>query len=184
MNSTLRRIAAGVAGIALAAVPATQALACPARVVVATGTVGITAYSYDAVAVPAGATISVRAVETSQSRTVVTLRVRGLAPNRDYGAHAHQRACGPAPTDAGAHFQHVVDPVQPSVDPRYANPRNEIWLDLTTNALGDGSATAVVGWGFDSRRAGSVVLHDHHTATEPGTAGTAGPRLGCLTVPF
>jgi Cu-Zn family superoxide dismutase len=101
MNSTLRRIAAGAAGIALAAVPATQAVACPARVVVATGTVGAGAYSYDAVAVSTGATISVRVVETSRSRTVVTLGVRGLAPLREYGAHAHQRACGPAPTDAG-----------------------------------------------------------------------------------
>ncbi len=110
--------------------------------------------------------------------------MRGLLPNHEYGAHAHQKACGALATDAGAHFQHVIDPVQPSVDPAYANPRNEIWLDFTTDTRGNGWARSTVRWQFDSRRAGSVVIHDHHTATDPGSAGTAGPRYGCLTVPF
>ena len=41
-------------------------------------------------------------------------------PNRTYGSHAHQKPCGPAAADSGPHFQHVADPVSPSVDPAYA----------------------------------------------------------------
>jgi Cu-Zn family superoxide dismutase len=116
------------------------------------------------------------------------LRVHGLRPNREYGAHAHKLPCGTAdPLAAGPHFQYVPDPVQPSTDPAYANPDNEIWLDFTTDAEGDASARAVVEWQFPNaagERAQSVIVHDHHTATPPGTAGTAGPRYGCLSVPF
>jgi len=162
----------------------TAASACPDRFVRASGTFGTTAFTYDQAHVPAGATISVYAVYADRTKTIVALEVRGLLPNHEYGAHAHQKACGPLATDAGAHFQHVIDPVQPSVDPLYANPRNEIWLDFTTDTRGNGWARSAVRWQFDSRRAGSVVIHDHHTATDPGSAGTAGPRYGCLTVPF
>jgi Cu-Zn family superoxide dismutase len=183
MKTTARRIIAGTAGLVLAATP-TAASACPDQVVRASGIFGTSAYTYDQAQVPAGARISVRAVYVDQHKTIVTLRVQGLLPNHEYGSHAHQNACGPLATDAGAHFQHVVDPVQPSVDPTYANPRNEIWLDFTTDRRGNGWARSVVRWQFDTRRAGSVVIHDHHTATDPGHAGTAGPRYGCLTVPF
>ena len=77
--------------------------------------------------------------------------------------------------------------MQPSVDPAYANPDNEIWLDLTTDGDGNATAQAVQRWQFPNAQglsAHSVVLHDHHTATASGAAGTAGPRYGCLTVAF
>jgi Cu-Zn family superoxide dismutase len=62
----------------------------------------------------------------------------------------------------------VPDPVQPSVDPAHANPENEIWLDLTTDADGAGGATTTVPWGFESgRRARSVVVHAMPPATDP-----------------
>ncbi|MEU4742437.1 superoxide dismutase [Actinosynnema sp. NPDC023658] len=135
--------------------------------------------SYDA-RVPAGARAEVVAGPLGGG-TVVMLRTSGLLPNRDYGAHAHVNPCGPAPGDAGPHYQHVQGG---ATDPAFANPRNEIWLDFTTDANGRGEAVARVGWQFDERRPGSVVLHEEHTHTEPGHAGTAGARLGCLTVPF
>ena len=67
--------------------------------------------------------------------------------------------------------------------PAYANPRNEIGLDLTTGAAGAGSATATVGWGRN-RRAGSVIIHAMPTAAGPGEAGVAGARAACITVEF
>ncbi|MEU4445842.1 superoxide dismutase [Actinosynnema sp. NPDC050801] len=141
------------------------------------------AYTYDTALIAPGASVMVVATPVRHG-TKTLLSVYGLIPNRTYGAHAHQRPCGAAPTDAGAHHQHVVDPAQPSVDPAYANPENEIWLDFTTDDRGRAVVGTVVPWRFADRRAGSVVVHAQRTATEPGKAGTAGPRVGCATVRF
>ncbi|MEV7614363.1 superoxide dismutase [Streptomyces sp. NPDC089799] len=143
--------------------------------------------SYDAEVVPAGATARVRAAYAEGGGTVVRLRVWGLVPERAYGAHVHASACGATdPAAAGGHFQHAQDPVRPSTDPAYANPRNEIWLDFTTDAEGAATVRSAVRWRFPAdRHPGSVVLHDRHTAAGPaGLAGTAGARHGCLDVPF
>lgn len=144
---------------------------------------GAEALTYDPALVPVGARAVVLSVPVSAG-TVVALQVRGLEPNREYGAHVHVRPCGPDPMAAGPHFQNVPDPVTPSTDPEYANPENEVWLDFTTNALGIGKAASTVSWRFDGRPAGSLVLHEHHTHTAPGEAGTAGSRLACASVPF
>jgi Cu-Zn family superoxide dismutase len=136
-------------------------------------------------AVPAGAAGQVEAVYNSAGDTIVTLHVRGLRPRTAYGAHAHMKACGLDGAAAGPHFQNVVDRVTPSVDPAYANATNEIWLDLTTNAAGNGVAHTKVSWQFSpERRAGSVILHEQHTSELPGSAGIAGARLACLDVAF
>ncbi|ONI70867.1 superoxide dismutase [Actinosynnema sp. ALI-1.44] len=144
------------------------------------GTSGVT---YNEKLAPAGATLSVLAVSAPQGSTVL-LTTRGLLPGREYGAHVHVKPCGPAPADSGPHFQDKKDPVQPSVDPAYANPRNEIWLDFTTDQAGVGFAVARVPWGFGDREASSLVVHETHTHTEPGHAGTAGARLACLNADF
>ncbi len=143
-----------------------------------------TAVTYDPKLVPVGARAAVSS-ESGDDGTVVMLAVRGLLPDRRYGAHAHVEPCGDTGDAAGPHFQNEVDPVQPSVDPAFANPQNEIWLDLTTDAAGAGSATATVGWGFErDRRARSVIIHEMGTATEPGVAGKAGARPACVDVEF
>ena len=83
-------------------------------------------------------------VETvrAEADTSVALTVAGLLPNRGYAAHLHTRPCGPTGADAGPHFQNRVDPAatpeQPSTDPAYANPQNEFWLDVRTDAAGAG----------------------------------------------
>ena len=136
---------------------------------------GAEAITYAPERVPVGSRASVMSLPVA-GRTAVVLLVTGLNPNSHYGAHVHVRPCGPAPADAGPHFQNVPDPVQPSVDPAYANPRNEVWLDLTTDAEGAAVSSSVVGWAFGDRQAGSVVLHEHHTQV----GGSAGPRLACL----
>jgi Cu-Zn family superoxide dismutase len=141
------------------------------------------AVTYSQALVPAGATAAV--VGTSGPHgTIVTLAVRGLVPSRGYGAHVHTRTCGPAPADSGPHYQNVPDPRQPSVDPAYANPANEIWLDFTTDPAGNGAALSTVNWTFAGRQARSVVIHEHHTHTGDGQAGTAGARLACVKVEF
>lgn len=140
---------------------------------------------HDASAVPEGARARVNAVYTSSGDTIVTLHVWGMAPNTPYGAHAHVNSCGADGAAAGPHFQNVLDPVVPSVNPAYANPTNEIWLDLTTNAAGNGVAKTKVPWQFSpTRRAKSVILHVEHTHTGPTDSGVAGARLACLTVDF
>jgi superoxide dismutase, Cu-Zn family len=187
-HTTRRRTAAAVAlaltGLTLAAVAAAGPAQASAAAVRAEGSFGVDdgAFTYNP-AVPVGARARVQAIYTSNGQSVVTLHVWGLQPDRHYGAHAHQNACGPLPADAGGHFQHIIGG---AADPAFANPDNEIWLDLSTDADGNGSAQTVVGWQFTpERRAGSVVIHDRHTTHGvPGSAGTAGPRHGCLSVEF
>ncbi|MCO1659220.1 superoxide dismutase family protein [Pseudonocardia humida] len=138
-------------------------------------------YSEDLVRVGARGAVSAHVENDS---TTVRLAVRGLLPDRVYGAHAHARPCGPDGDAAGPHFQHQPDPVQPSTDPRFANPDNEVWLDLATDARGEASVQTVVPWQFGERRARSVVIHAEPTRTGPGEAGVAGPRVACVTVDF
>ncbi|MGO1049388.1 superoxide dismutase [Crossiella sp. CA198] len=134
--------------------------------------------------VPAGAAATVTA-GAAGGGTTVTLAVTGLRPNRKYGSHVHTKVCGPKPLDSGPHYQDKLDPVQPSVDPAFANPKNEVWLDLETDASGAGKASATVAWKWRPNEANSVVLHiDHTNHHDPGKAGTAGERLACLTTPF
>lgn len=145
---------------------------------------------YGSERVPVGAWARVQAVYNAAGDTIVTLHVRGLKPNEEYGAHAHQNSCHPTdPLAAGGHFQHVPFPEGSSAtDPAFANPANEIWLDFTTDEAGNGVAQAKLPWQFSPERAaGSVMIHQSHTHTgfDPGgAAGTAGPRLACLSVDF
>jgi superoxide dismutase, Cu-Zn family len=179
MNRSIAPIPAAVCVAAAGLFAASPAIAGADH---ASSTAPLTVYSD---AIPAGATAQVKATYNAAGSTIVTLHVKGLKPHTAYGAHAHVNRCGLQPADAGGHFQFTVDPVQPSVDPAYANPRNEIWLDLTTNGAGNGTATTKVAWQFSPTRAAkSVVIHQQHTSTAPGSAGTAGPRLACVDVDF
>ncbi|MCK2236581.1 MULTISPECIES: superoxide dismutase [unclassified Crossiella] len=145
---------------------------------------GAKAVTHDPKLVPVGAGVTVAATHVRRGGTLVLLGVRGLVPGRTYGAHAHTKPCGAAPADSGPHYQSVLDPVQPSVDPKYANASNEIWLDFTTNRHGVALSKTVVPWHFGERRAKSVVIHFEKTSTHQGHAGTAGARLACVNVDF
>jgi hypothetical protein len=107
---------------------------------------------------------------TGDGRTHVVLQVRGLPPNRDFGSHVHALPCND--NKAGGHYRN--DPAGP------ATPANEIWLDFTTNAAGNGSAQAVVDFLIRPAGAHAVIIHDHTT----DQAGAAGPKLACLDVNF
>lgn len=147
-----------------------------------------TAFTYNPALAPEGARIAVES-DGRGGATEVRFAVDGLLPNRGYAAHAHANPCGPTGDAAGPHFQNQVDPAagpgKPSTDPAYANPQNEIWLDLRTDGNGGGEARAEVPFAFTGRAPASVVVHEAEaTNTGPGQAGTAGARLACLTVPF
>ncbi|OOC55858.1 MULTISPECIES: superoxide dismutase family protein [Nocardiopsis] len=148
---------------------------------------GTGAITYDETAVPPGATSDVQ-VREQEGETYVQFTGTGLAPDREFGAHVHTRPCGEKPGDAGPHYQNEADPAatggEPSSDPAYANPENEVWLDFTTDESGNAYATATVDWEFREGEARSLVLHEHHTSTGPGEAGTAGDRLACVSVDF
>ena len=140
-----------------------------------------TAIRYDKKLVPSGAQATVTL--TAEKTGVTTkLEVSGLVPDREYGAHVHVNKCGETGDDAGPHFQHKKDPKEPSVDPTYANPKNEIWLDFTTDSSGNGKAESTVTFDLRDRRPGAVVIHEHGTHTEKGEAGKAGDRLACITL--
>jgi Cu-Zn family superoxide dismutase len=141
------------------------------------------ATNYNKTLVPDGAKVLV-AETVFDGATTVTLNVRGLVPNRAYGAHAHAMPCGPTGEAAGPHFQHTPDPVKPSVDPAFANSANEIWLDFKTDAQGNATTASTVPWVFTNVKAASVVIHADPTQTTPGKAGTAGARVGCVSVGF
>lgn len=145
------------------------------------------AITYDETAVPEGATADVQ-VRVQDGSTFVQFTGTGLEADRDFGAHVHTRPCGDDPADAGPHYQNEVDPAatedEPSADPEYANPENEVWLDMTTDDNGNAFITSTVDWEFREGEAHSLVLHDEHTSTHEGHAGTAGDRLACVTVEF
>ncbi|WP_030299770.1 superoxide dismutase family protein [Streptomyces katrae] len=141
------------------------------------------AVTFDTKAVPDGSKVTVTE-RVEGDGTHVDLRLHGVAANRTFGAHVHQKPCGSKPNDSGPHYQNTVDPKQPSTNPAYANPRNETWLDITTDGHGDGSSASTTAWRYRDGQARSVVIHEHATHTDPGTAGTAGARLACINVPF
>jgi Cu-Zn family superoxide dismutase len=187
----MRLLAAFAVSTAVAVLAPGAASASSSSVHVATANGTFTAYAPGAPAVtyrpdlvPAGARAHVFSLSAAHAGTTTTLVVTGLRPGRAYGAHAHAQPCGATGDAAGPHFQYAPDPAKPSVDPAYANPRNEIWLDFTTDRLGTGFARSAVGWTFGERRARSVVVHETHTHTDPGHAGTAGARLACVDVGF
>lgn len=139
--------------------------------------------TYDVQRIPLGAKLSTGS-SVANGQTTVELKVSGLLPNTKYGSHVHTKPCGAKPAESGPHYQHEKDPVSPSVDPKFANADNEIWLDFTTDAQGAGAGTATVKWEFRKGEANAVVIHAAHTSTEHGKAGTAGDRLACLTAQF
>ncbi|MGW0737896.1 superoxide dismutase family protein [Streptomyces sp. NPDC002851] len=133
------------------------------------------AKTYEMGLVPAGSKIRVMQY-TDRRGTTVKLDVSGMKPGYAYGVHVHQKPCGTKPEDAGSHYQNRVDPNQPSEDPAYLNPDNEVWLDFTADGGGNGHAEAHHEWGFRAGEAASVILHREQ--------GGAGDRLACFTVPF
>ncbi len=145
-----------------------------------------TSETYDPALAPVGSRLKV-AFNPSDETTNAELTVSGLLPNRGYAVHAHTNACSANPAVDGPHYQNTVDPAAtakaPSTNPAYANPSNEIWLDVRTDSTGSGTSRTSVPFVFTDRGPGSIVVHEAmQTATESGKAGEAGARIACLTL--
>ncbi|MGH8571285.1 MAG: superoxide dismutase [Gammaproteobacteria bacterium] len=150
---------------------------------------GAEAVTYNPALVPEGASIlaSVMPAGYGYSQTRANLSVAGLLPDRGYAVHAHTQACGATAEEAGPPYQNRIDPAAtpqaPSTNPEYANPRNEIWLDLRTDSDGSASSGASVPFTFTDRAPASIVVYDAQTtATAPGQAGQAGAPVACLNL--
>jgi Cu-Zn family superoxide dismutase len=184
MSTTKRavRVARGLCalGVGFTAITATTAAAGSATSVGSAGALTVYSDPYgNGVANPiaGGAEARVHAVEDANGDTIVTLHVTGLPANRHFGSHVHVSACGV--NKAGPHYQHVL-----GSGADYANPSNEVWLDIETNAAGNATAKATVAWTFRADGANAVIIHDRHTTHGDPGAGTAGARLACLDVDF
>lgn len=170
-TTTTSAVAVSAVTAALAAVAA-LAVAAPALAggggsVRSTG--DLVRYSPDRGLLPAGAAARVHYVGTGDGRTRVRLHVTGLAPGHTYGAHAHVLPCGEA--QGGGHYRH---------DGNGIDPANEIWLDVSTNADGNGHTTAEQNWPI-ARGHGPKSVIIHAAATDPQT-GLAGAKLACVDV--
>ena len=164
-------LAVGGCSGTLTAAPSTTPTTTPSRDVQVSatfGTGGGTATTYDPELVPVGARGAVSS-SSGDDGTTVTLAVRGLEPDRRYGAHAHTKPCGPTGDAAGPHFQERGRPGAAQRRPGVREPENEIWLDLTTDATGC-RARPQHRAGGASRATGapqSVIVHAMPTAPSP-----------------
>ena len=112
--------------------------------------------------------------------TTLTLHLSGLEPGEAYAAYAYRKTCH---ANVDLRFQEFPDRKQPSSNPLFANPFNEIWF--LGRADQEGRATSTVhrsgqfapGWSPHS-----VVLEGDPIIR--GTSKLPGPRLACLTVAF
>ncbi|MGH3885682.1 MAG: superoxide dismutase [Pseudonocardiaceae bacterium] len=144
------------------------------------------AITYNPALAPAGARLAVTMIPSGLA-TNVELTVNGLQPNRGYAVHAHTNSCSDNPDFVGPHYQNRIDPAAtlqaPSRNPEYANPSNEVWLDVRTDAAGSGISRVTVPFVFTDRGPGSVVVHEaEQTPTGPGEAGASGAPIACLTL--
>ncbi|MGH4007573.1 MAG: superoxide dismutase [Pseudonocardiaceae bacterium] len=144
------------------------------------------AITYNPALAPVGARLAADMIPSGTS-TNVEFTVNGLQPNRGYATHAHINSCSDNPDFVGPPYQNRVDPAatlqQPSRNPEYANPNNEVWLDVRTDAAGSGVTRVTVPFVFTDRGPGSIVMHEaEQTATGPGEAGEAGAPVACLTL--
>lgn len=104
-------------------------------------------------------------IERSGGGTTVSLEATGLEPKTAYVAHLHTGGCDQA-DPGGPHFQFEKGGSE--------EPPNEIHLEFTTDAAGEGEAEASSKREVPAGEAGSVVIHlageSHHemTAYDPG----------------
>ena len=147
------------------------------------------AETYNPALAPLGAHLRAVLAPSGES-TNAEFTVSGLLPNRGYAVQANVNSCGGYADAEGPHYQNRIDPavtpaatgMAPSTDPKYANPNNEIWLDVRTDAAGAGDSRTTVPFTLSDRTPGSFVVHDAVLSTTKGHAGKAGDRVACLTL--
>lgn len=94
--------------------------------------------------------------------TTVAISLTGLEPKTEYIAHLHTGGCGSA-DPGGPHFQFKQGGSE--------EPPNEIHLEFTSNAAGEGEAEATSKREVSVGEAGSVVVHTVAGGSHHETAG-------------
>jgi hypothetical protein len=102
--------------------------------------------------------------------TVTSMNLHGLPSNQTFGAHAHVLPC--EDTQGGGHYQNIPG----STDPR----TSEIWLDVHTNAYGEGQVGVVSPFAVRPGGVRSIVIHANATDAN----GKAGAKLACANLPL
>lgn len=109
--------------------------------------------------------------------TNVSISVTGLEPKTEYMAHLHSGGCDQA-DPGGPHFQFEKGGSE--------EPPNEIHLEFTSNAAGEGEAEASSKREVPIGEAGSVVIHtaeeDAHHEAATGDSGDAETVMAALFV--
>lgn len=102
-------------------------------------------------------------LDRSNSDTVISLSASGLAPSTQYIAHLHTGGCDQA-DPGGPHFQFEKGGAE--------EPPNEMHLQFTSDAAGEGEATTSSTREVPAGEAGSVVIHldDSHQMSSAGAA--------------
>lgn len=103
--------------------------------------------------------------------TTVAISLTGLEPKTEYMAHLHTGACGLA-DPGGPHFQFKQGGSE--------EPPNEIHLEFTSNAAGEGEAEATIKREVPVGEAGSVVVHTVAGESHHETAGAASGEVGTV----
>jgi hypothetical protein len=124
-----------------------------------------------------GITGTAQARALTATQTEVTLDVTGLPAGMTLGSHVHKLACDD--NKAGGHYQHMEATTMPT-DPAFANPMNEVWLDLVADTAGKARTVARVDWRPRAGQAKAIMVH----AMPTGTGGVAGAKLACLPLVF
>lgn len=102
-------------------------------------------------AAPASLEGHAQMVRTGDGSTIVSVHVRGLAPDTTYGSHVHNQPCGT--NLGGGHYEH------PGFEGGPQGYEDEIWPGpFTTNAAGVGRGRVVVPV-TAGETATSVVIH-------------------------
>jgi Cu/Zn superoxide dismutase len=112
-------------------------------------------------------------LERADGGTTVSLDASGLAPDTEYVAHLHTEGCDQA-EPGGPHFKFNAAGGD--------EPPNEIHLEFSSDAKGDGKAEATSEREVPAGEAGSLVLHeaeaDHMTSAGSGEAETVFVHAG------
>ncbi len=106
-------------------------------------------------------------LERNEGRTEARLKVSGLEPKTDYVAHLHVAGCDQA-DPGGPHFQFEKGGSE--------MPPNEIHFEFTSNAEGEGGASASNEQEVPVGEAGSIVVH--LAEGEAGMKGGEGMEAG------
>jgi Cu-Zn family superoxide dismutase len=136
------------------------------------------AVTYNNKSVPKGSWVQVVEKPNNKGGIIVTLKVRGLQPNKNYGARVHTRPCGATPAAAGRQTQNSRYDDWGRLHSSYEE--NEVWLDFKTDRFGNATSESWKSWRLNNRQDDQA----HSVVIDSNGSHAAKARVACVTVPF